>query len=237
MQIATAHLHETINMSSLLSRTSREELHWQNTFGFFLCVFGECQKRTMCQTLRLMSLWSLQQYSMLRYLDQKVEHLFSGSSVASHSQSLKLERQAEGRILKFPGNRDWFLFNNRVQDLLSNTAAAFRKEDTATALKSIDNAGTLLRQRRQKKLNWQTRARRAGWLWKCEADDLASDSDDEKRIRKAQESMPSRQIKRNDLRLRFLARRASGDAPRTKNGRLWTPKFWGGKGNYFQWFP
>jgi hypothetical protein len=55
------------------------------------------------------------------------------------------------------------LFNNEVQDILSNTAAALRKDDTAKALKSIDNAGTLLRQR-QKKLNWQTRARRAGWL-------------------------------------------------------------------------
>jgi hypothetical protein len=26
---------------------------------------------------------------------------------------------------------------------------------------------------------------------------------------------------------RLLARRASRDAPRTKSGRLWTPKFWG----------
>jgi hypothetical protein len=31
---------------------------------------------------------------------------------------------------------------------------------------------------------------------------------------------------------RLLARRASRDAPRTKSGRLWTPKFWG-KGKLF----
>ena len=52
-----------------------------------------------------------------RYLDQKVEHLSSGLSVASQSQSLKLERQAEGRSLKFPENQDQFFFNNEVQDL------------------------------------------------------------------------------------------------------------------------
>ena len=86
MQIATAHLHETINMSSLLSRPSREALHWQNTLVLSLAAFGKCPKRTLCQTIRLFK----------RYLDQKVEHLFSGLSVASHSQSLKLERQAEG---------------------------------------------------------------------------------------------------------------------------------------------
>jgi hypothetical protein len=120
MQIATAHLHETINMSSLLSRTSSAALHWQNTLGFSLAAFVKCPKRTLCQTIRLFK----------RYLDQKVEHLFSGLSVASHSQSLKLERQAEGkhRSLNFRGNRDRFLFNNEVQDLLSNTAAALRKD-------------------------------------------------------------------------------------------------------------
>jgi hypothetical protein len=119
-----------------------------------------------------------------RYLDQKVEHLSSGLSVASQSQSLKLERQAEGRSLKFPGNQDQFLFYNEIQDLLSNTAASLRKDDTAPALKSIDDAGTLLRQR-QKKIKLADKSG-VGWLAvkESEAEDLASDFHDEKRIRK-----------------------------------------------------
>ena len=36
---------------------------------------------------------------------------------------------------------------------------------------------------------------------------------------------------------RLLARRASRDAPRTKNGRLWTPKFWGEREIIFNYFP
>ncbi|CAB4019471.1 Hypothetical predicted protein, partial [Paramuricea clavata] len=72
-----------------------------------------------------------------RYLDQKVEHLFSGLSVASHSQSLKLERQAEG--IQKSHELD-FYSTTKFKILLSNTASALRKDDTATALKSIDNA-------------------------------------------------------------------------------------------------
>jgi hypothetical protein len=36
---------------------------------------------------------------------------------------------------------------------------------------------------------------------------------------------------------RLLARRASWDAPRSKNGRLWTPKFWGKREIIFNNFP
>jgi hypothetical protein len=36
---------------------------------------------------------------------------------------------------------------------------------------------------------------------------------------------------------RLLARRASRDGPRTKNGRLWTPKFWGEREIIFNYFP
>ena len=122
------------------------------------------------------------------YLDQKIESLAAGLNVASESQTRKLERQTEGRSLKFPGNRDQFLFNNDVQDLLYSTAGSLRNEDTASALKSIEQADTLLRQR-QKKIKLADKSE-AGWLAvkEYEADDLASDSDDEKRIRKAQDS-------------------------------------------------
>ena len=63
-----------------------------------------------------------------------------------------------------------------------------RNDDTATALKSIDAADTLLRQR-QKKIKLADKSE-AGWLAvkEYETDDLASNSDDEKRIRKAKMS-------------------------------------------------
>jgi hypothetical protein len=36
---------------------------------------------------------------------------------------------------------------------------------------------------------------------------------------------------------RLLARRPSWDAPRTKNGCFWTPKFWGKREIIFNYFP
>ena len=187
MQIATAHLHATINMSTLLSRTSCEALHWQNTlfFNFLVCVWRMSEENSVPNdSPDIASITSTVFDQFKRYLDQKVEHLSSGLSVASQSQSLKLERQAEGRSLKFPGNQDQFLFYNEIQDLLSNTAASLRKDDTAPALKSIDDAGTLLRQR-QKKIKLADKSG-VGWLAvkESEAEDLASDFHDEKRIRK-----------------------------------------------------
>ncbi|CAB4040603.1 Hypothetical predicted protein, partial [Paramuricea clavata] len=53
------------------------------------------------------------------------------AAVKATSQSLQLERQAEGRSLKFPDSQDQFLSNN--DQFLS---ASLKNEDTATTLKS-----------------------------------------------------------------------------------------------------
>ena len=102
------------------------------------------------------------------YFDQKLESLSTGLKATSQSQSQKLQRQAEGGNSKFPGNRDQFLFNNDVQDLLT---------DTADLLARDDEADKLIRQR-QKKIKLADKSE-AGWLAvkEYEADELASDSE------------------------------------------------------------
>ena len=70
------------------------------------------------------------------YLDQKIESLSSGFQATSQLQSEKLKRQAEGNNLKFPVNKDQFLFNNEVQDLLSATASSLRNEEYTHSVKN-----------------------------------------------------------------------------------------------------
>ncbi|CAB4015713.1 Hypothetical predicted protein, partial [Paramuricea clavata] len=84
------------------------------------------------------------------YFDQKLENLSSGFKATSESQAQKLQRQAEGANLKFPGNRNQFLFDNQVQDLLNETRSVLQKGDTDSVLKSIDNATKLITQRQRR---------------------------------------------------------------------------------------
>ncbi|XP_028418996.1 uncharacterized protein LOC114544607 [Dendronephthya gigantea] len=121
------------------------------------------------------------------YLDSKIDSLLSGLSIVNSSQTKKLERQAEGRALKFPGNKDQFLFNAEVHDLLDESVVLIKKQDTDSALPKIEAAENLILQR-QKKIKLADKSE-TGWLAvkEYEAEELASDSDDEKRIKKAQE--------------------------------------------------
>lgn len=122
------------------------------------------------------------------YLDAKIESISSGLKQATTSQSTKFERQAEAQKLKFSGNKDQFIFNAEVQNLIEATTDFIRKRDYDEALAKATEADTLLKQR-QKKIKLADKSE-AGWLAvkEYETEELASDSDDEQRIRKAQKS-------------------------------------------------
>ena len=120
--------------------------------------------------------------------------------------------------MKFPGNKDQFLFNNEVQDLLSATASSLRNEDIPTALKTIDDTDKLIRQR-QKKIKLADKSE-AGWLvvQQYEAEELASDFEDEKRIRKAQVSAINK--RRQNALKKEKARQVLTPRPNINNNRV-----------------
>jgi ATP-dependent protease HslVU (ClpYQ) ATPase subunit len=122
-----------------------------------------------------------------QYLEQKVESLSKNLSSEASGRSKQIERQAEGQSRKFAGSKlDQFLFNVEIQDSLEETAAILNRMDIPNALDKLESTLGLLRQR-QKKIKLADKSE-ASWLVvkEYEAEELASNSKDEKRIRKAQ---------------------------------------------------
>ena len=91
------------------------------------------------------------------YFDHKLESLSTGLKATSQSQSQKLQRQAEGGNLKFPGNRDQFLFNNDVQDLLTDTADLLARDDKPQRYR-LSTKRTSLSGSARRKSSWPTKA-------------------------------------------------------------------------------
>ena len=121
------------------------------------------------------------------YLDHKIENLSSGLSSQSSSETGKLQRASEAGKLKFQGNKDQFLFNSELQATVDEAANFLGLRDVDKAAEKVEDLRKSLRHR-QKIIKLADKSE-AGWLAvkEYEAEELASDSDDEKRIRKAQE--------------------------------------------------
>jgi hypothetical protein len=121
------------------------------------------------------------------YLDHKIENLSSGLSSQSSSEAGKLQRASEAGKLKFQGNKDQFLFNSELQATVDEAANFLGLRDVDKAAEKVEGLRKSLRHR-QKIIKLADKSE-AGWLAvkEYEAEELASDSDDEKRIRKAQE--------------------------------------------------
>ncbi|XP_068734144.1 uncharacterized protein [Montipora capricornis] len=111
------------------------------------------------------------------YLDEKVESLSSGLVSRTATETQKLSRVAEAEKLKFAGNKDQFIFNS---ELLAAKQTEKAEEKVAELSKNL--------KRRQKIIKLADKSE-AGWLAvkEYQTEELASDSEDEKRIRKAQE--------------------------------------------------
>ena len=116
----------------------------------------------------------------------KIENLSSGLSSQSSSETGKLQRASEAGKLKFQGNKDQFLFNSELQATVDEAANFLGLRDVDKAAEKVEDLRKSLRHR-QKIIKLADKSE-AGWLAvkEYEAEELASDSDDEKRIRKAQ---------------------------------------------------
>ena len=121
------------------------------------------------------------------YLDRKVESLASGLAFQTTSGTQKLERAAEAGKLKFQGNKDQFLFNSELQGTLDDTAIFLAVRDIKKAGEKMEELKESLRHR-QKIIKLADKCE-VGWLAvkEYQTEGLASDSEDEKRIKKAQE--------------------------------------------------
>ena len=119
------------------------------------------------------------------YLDQKVATLTTDLTSQTNHQSKHLERQSEGRQLKFEGNKDQFLFNAELQEHIEISSGLLKQADISGALEKLETAQRSIHNR-QKKIKLADKSE-AGWLAvkEYEAEDLASNSEDEKRIKKA----------------------------------------------------
>ena len=110
------------------------------------------------------------------YLDQKVATLTTPppdlTSQTNH-QSQHLERQSEGRQLKFEGNKDQFLFNAELQEHIEIISGPLKQADISGALEKLETAQRSIHNR-QKKIKLADKSE-AGWLAvkEYEAEDLA----------------------------------------------------------------
>jgi len=130
------------------------------------------------------------------YIDSRLENLAVSLQTAPqapvesiHSSTRKLQREAEAQKLKYKANSKQFLHNAEVEDHVVAITQYLEKEtpDAEEALETAKKA-LLVIQKRQKLIKLADKSE-AGWLavQEYESDELADGSDDEKRIKKAQE--------------------------------------------------
>ena len=150
------------------------------------------------------------------YLDQKVETLTSGLVSQATNGNLKLERAAAAGKLKFQGNKDQSLFNSDLQGTLDETANFLAARDVEKAGEKVEELRKGLRHR-QKIIKLADKSE-AGWLAvkEYQTEELASDSEDEKRIKKAQERALKK--KKQDAFKRAEKSRNSSSASSARSG-------------------
>ena len=126
------------------------------------------------------------------YADSRLHELSTASasnteSSKSLSETKKLRREAEASKLKKKGNLKQFLFNAELLDEVKSITEDLQTQDTDSANKTAKRTIKFI-ERRQKLIKLADKSE-AGWLAvdEYESDELAEDSADEKRIRKAQD--------------------------------------------------
>ena len=131
-----------------------------------------------------------------RYIDTRLENLAVNLQTAPQvpvesiqSSTRKLQRETEAQKLKYKANSKQFLHNAEVEDHVVVITQHLEKEspETEEALETAKKALVVI-QKRQKLIRLADKSE-AGWLavQEYESDELADNSDDEKRIKKAQE--------------------------------------------------
>lgn len=133
------------------------------------------------------------------YIDTRLENLtdtlqsIPRAPAEDHSiaqtSTRKLQREAEAQKLKYKANSKQFLHNSEVEEHVASTIHQLEKEnpDREQALEAAKAALVVIK-KRQKLIKLADKSE-AGWLavQEYESDELADDSEDEKRIKKAQD--------------------------------------------------
>ena len=103
------------------------------------------------------------------------------------TKTRKLTRVAKAEKLKFPGNKDQFIFNSKLSGTLDEVSTLLAAQKTEKAEEKLAELTKSLK-RRQKIIKLADKSE-AGWLAVKEnhTEELASDSEVKKRICKAQE--------------------------------------------------
>jgi hypothetical protein len=116
-----------------------------------------------------------------------------------------LQREADALKFKYKANAKQFIYNAEVEDLVVSTVEHLEKENPSReqALESAKKALVLI-QKRQKMIKLADKSD-AGWLVveEYESDELAEDSEDDKKIRKAQDKAARK--KSNCCKLRLIS--------------------------------
>ena len=129
-----------------------------------------------------------------RLLDSKLDKKFSEfkrgleqEDLATDSQIKKLKTEAKAaNSFQFKGNKLQFEFNSSLSDSIDSASASLLEEDLSKVNQELENAKTLL-SKRNKAIRFADKCP-AGWtaVEEYESDELADDSEDEKKLRSAE---------------------------------------------------
>ena len=131
----------------------------------------------------------------MSYIDTKLgafKNTFPLQDDSSDSESKKLRREVEAKKLKFKGNEQQFLFSAEVEDYSSSALDSIKRNDSSQVQTFLETSVDLIR-KRQKLITLADKSD-PGWLvvQEYEQEELADDSEDEKRIKKAQRRLTGR---------------------------------------------
>lgn len=126
------------------------------------------------------------------YIDDRLDSFTSVRQDSSNKENdpdeeaKVFKRETEANKLKYKGNQKQYLFNAVLEDHNVFILDLLRKGENSKAMKALENVLALI-QKRQKLIKLADKSE-GGWLvvQEYEQEELADDSEDEKRIRKAQ---------------------------------------------------
>ena len=128
-------------------------------------------------------------------LDEKLWNLeanISKNSQLTNNKTKKLEKKLrdinKAKIFKHKGNERSYLFNLDLAERIEASISLFKKNDTKMASKSLKNCLEIIRKRN--KLIRSADKSEAGWaiVQEYQTDELASDTDDDRKIRRAEKA-------------------------------------------------
>ena len=131
----------------------------------------------------------------LKKLDEKLGNLEANilkNSQLTSNKTKKLEKKLrdinKAKIFKHKGNECNYLFNLDLAERIEESISLFKKNDTKTASKNLKNCLEIIRKRN--KLIRLADKSEAGWaiVQEYQTDDLASDTDDDRKIRRAEKA-------------------------------------------------